>query len=95
MQRRKVLESFFASAVALKARPLPLSFLHSQPPNLSLVDAVGDHELNSLAVVADGEFFYRAAGAWAGDFIPYFRNGRFHLFYLYDWLCRSLRRSLA
>jgi len=31
------------------------------------------------------EFFYRPVGAHAGDFIPYYRDGRFHLFFLLDW----------
>jgi beta-fructofuranosidase len=31
------------------------------------------------------EFFYRPVGAWAADFIPFYRDGTFHLFYLLDW----------
>jgi beta-fructofuranosidase len=31
------------------------------------------------------DFFYRPEGAWAGDFIPFYKNGRFHLFYLLAW----------
>ncbi len=31
------------------------------------------------------EFFYRPLDAHAGDFIPYYKDGRFHLFYLLDW----------
>jgi beta-fructofuranosidase len=31
------------------------------------------------------EFFYRPQGAWAGDFIPFCKDGTFHLFYLHDW----------
>src|SRR5579862_515199 len=31
------------------------------------------------------EFFYRPENAWAGDFIPFYKNGRFHLFYLLTW----------
>ena len=31
------------------------------------------------------EFFYRPQGAWAGDFIPFYKDGTFHLFYLHDW----------
>ena len=30
-------------------------------------------------------FFYRPSGAWAADFIPFYKDGRFHLFYLQDW----------
>lgn len=29
--------------------------------------------------------FYKPSGAWAADFIPYWEDGRFHLFYLHDW----------
>ena len=31
------------------------------------------------------EFFYRPENAWAGDFIPYYEGGRFHLFHLQTW----------
>ncbi len=31
------------------------------------------------------EFFYRPACAWAADFIPFYKDGTFHLFYLLDW----------
>jgi beta-fructofuranosidase len=31
------------------------------------------------------EFFYRPRGAWAADFIPFCKDGTFHLFYLHDW----------
>lgn len=31
------------------------------------------------------EFFYRPAGAWAGDFIPLYAEGKFQLFFLLDW----------
>ncbi len=31
------------------------------------------------------EFFYKPRDAWAADFIPFAREGRFHLFYLQDW----------
>lgn len=30
-------------------------------------------------------FFYKPQDAWAADFIPFHRNGHFHLFYLLDW----------
>ncbi|MBZ5855544.1 family 43 glycosylhydrolase [Flavihumibacter profundi] len=37
--------------------------------------------------VEDGtrDFFYKPVGAWAADFIPFYDNGEFHLFYLLDW----------
>lgn len=31
------------------------------------------------------EFFYRPRNAWAADFIPFYANGEFQLFYLLDW----------
>ena len=30
-------------------------------------------------------FFYKPEGAWAADFVPFYKDGRFHLFYLHDW----------
>jgi beta-fructofuranosidase len=30
-------------------------------------------------------FFYKPMGAWAADFIPFYKDGRFRLFYLHDW----------
>ena len=35
------------------------------------------------------DFFYRPDKGWAGDFIPFYKNGRFHLFYLLDWRDRT------
>ncbi|HWD38376.1 MAG TPA: glycoside hydrolase family 32 protein [Fimbriimonas sp.] len=40
---------------------------------------------NSELVTASSDFFYRPEGAWAADFIPFFKDGVFHLFYLLDW----------
>jgi beta-fructofuranosidase len=31
------------------------------------------------------DFFYKPDSAWAADFIPFYTNGRFRLFYLLDW----------
>lgn len=30
-------------------------------------------------------FFYKHADGWSADFIPFYENGRYHLFYLLDW----------
>src|ERR1051326_4692312 len=30
-------------------------------------------------------FFYKPENAWAADFIPFYKDGRFRLFYLLDW----------
>ncbi len=35
------------------------------------------------------DFFYRPRGAWAADFIPFYEDGRFQLFYLLDWRNRA------
>jgi beta-fructofuranosidase len=32
-----------------------------------------------------GGIFYRPKDAWAADFIPFYKDGRYHLFYLHDW----------
>lgn len=34
---------------------------------------------------APRDFFYKPEGAWAGDFIPMYAEGKFQLFYLLDW----------
>jgi beta-fructofuranosidase len=31
------------------------------------------------------DFFYKPEGAWPGDFIPFYKNDTYHLFYLQDW----------
>ncbi|MBA7573404.1 hypothetical protein ES708_15200 [subsurface metagenome] len=32
-----------------------------------------------------GSIFYKPEEAWAGDFIPFYKAGKYHLFYLHDW----------
>ncbi len=34
---------------------------------------------------AQRDFFYKPAGAWAADFIPFYADGEFQLFFLLDW----------
>jgi beta-fructofuranosidase len=34
-------------------------------------------------------FFYKPDNAWSADFIPFYENGRYHLFYLLDWRDRA------
>lgn len=53
----------------------------------SLSAAAASTPLSNAA--GSGEFFYRPAGAWAADFIPFFHDGRFRLFYLLDWRDRE------
>lgn len=31
------------------------------------------------------KLFYKPQNAWAGDFIPFYKDGKFRLFYLHDW----------
>ena len=52
------------------------------PPRLSadgIDTATADTEDRSR------EFFYRPTCGWAGDFIPFYKDGTFHLFYLHAW----------
>ncbi len=37
------------------------------------------------APAAERPFFYKPENAWAADFIPFFAEGKFQLFYLLDW----------
>ena len=58
--------------------------------NAKLADAAGRPGLEASSATPCGqtrsrEFFYRPACAWAGDFIPFCKDGTFHLFYLLDW----------
>ena len=82
MQRRDFLQSLFASAVAAGAAP-DLSeaaiSVRAGRPAVPLSDSPSGSR----------DFFYRPADAWAADFIPYFENGVFHLFFLLDWRDRS------
>ena len=42
--------------------------------------------LSSQAICEDKNyFFYKPENAWPADFIPFFDNGKFRLFYLLDW----------
>ncbi len=36
-----------------------------------------------------GTLFYKPEDAWAADFIPFFKDERYHLFYLLDWRDRE------
>lgn len=84
MKRRTFLKSILASTAAAGARP-QFHDLHSQPLSLPFPLAPGNPRAPSAEGTDGREFFYRPAGAWAGDFIPYFHGGRFHLFFLLDW----------
>lgn len=73
MQRRK-----FIQATGLLPFLSSSVFAHKNAP----------FEKSSTPYPADNahhDFFYRPQGAWAADFIPFYDNGEYHLFYLLDW----------
>lgn len=76
MKRRQFIESIVASAFAIGSQP-PF------PSGFRLSNALLEQGPESKNVAR--EFFYRPADAWAADFIPYYKDGRFHLFFLLDW----------
>ncbi len=81
MERRKFVETFFGSALAIGAQRLVASPLAG-----SKADLISDGDFappKETEIVR--EFFYRPLSAHAGDFIPYYKDGRFHLFFLLDW----------
>jgi len=81
VRRRQFIESFLASACAIGAQPLLASSLAG-----GRVDLKGDANFPpAKEAELVREFFYRPLGAHAGDFIPYYKDGRFHLFFLLDW----------
>jgi len=41
--------------------------------------------LGASASDAGHEFFYKPYSAWPADFIPFYKDGKFHLFFLLDW----------
>lgn len=43
----------------------------------------------SLSASEKRDFFFRPSGAWAADFIPFYWNDKFYLFYLHDWRDRA------
>ena len=83
MKRRLFIESFVASALAVGAHPL-FSFTGPDGRLVSQEQMPKNDE-------ATREFFFRPLGAWAADFIPYYKDGRFHLFFLLDWRDRAGR----
>jgi beta-fructofuranosidase len=77
MKRRKFIESLGATTLLAGAAPAwgvnPWSGSSKEP------------DAQAPAIAHTSEFFYRPQGAWAADFIPFYEDGRFHLFYLHDW----------
>ena len=77
MKRRQFIESMVAS-----------TFATGTLPRTSVAKVLGT--LGSAAQITNAEnpvreFFYRPTDAWAADFIPFYDNGRYHLFFLLDW----------
>ncbi len=81
MRRREFLESFLASTVAAGTQPLLAAPLAGGKAGLTASSGFPPARESELV----REFFYRPLGAHAGDFIPYYKDGRFHLFFLLDW----------
>jgi beta-fructofuranosidase len=77
MRRRKFIESLGATTLLAGAVPVwgvkPWSGSSQSP------------EARVRGETRDREFFYRPEDAWAADFIPFYEDGKFHLFYLHDW----------
>jgi beta-fructofuranosidase len=84
IKRRQFVGSLMASVVS----GLSLSRLvasdsgeKASPPMARLAPPLGD-----LGAVDEArDFFYRPKDAWTGDFIPYYKDGVFHLFFLLNW----------
>lgn len=84
MKRRKFLESLATSTLAIGTPPLFESSLTSLRES-SLIQAPNRTVPSSGNGNGSPEFFYRPRGAWAADFIPFYKDGRYHLFFLLDW----------
>ncbi len=76
--RRRQFMGRLGTATLLTGGKLGLGATPGRPAHETLAEStdIGDRS---------GEFFYRPAGAWAADFIPFYKDGTFHLFYLLDW----------
>lgn len=88
MRRREFIESVLASAVAMGSKPL-LASAHDE-----LKTSANEVDLNPPGQSANADqtsrdFFFRPVGAWPGDFIPFYKDGQFHLFFLLDWRDRA------
>jgi len=64
---------------------LPLLAMSSKAEEASSSQLTSDVTTSPSAVDDQREFFYRPKDAWAGDFIPYYSDGQFHLYYLVNW----------
>lgn len=87
MKRRQFIESLVASGFALGSQPL-LSAAHLNQEALLLAGASNPAEQIDGQDLSN-EFFYRPQGAWSADYIPFYKNGEYYLFYLLDWRDRA------
>jgi beta-fructofuranosidase len=79
VKRRQFIGALAASTLTLKAYPVVAS------PGAEKHEAMLTLAASQDAETGEAEFFYRPRNAWVADFIPYYQNGRFHLFFLLDW----------
>lgn len=77
MRRRQFIESL--SATTLLTRIAPARGTNVKP------EASLEPTPQTAEIPQESGLFYKPQGAWAADFIPFYDNGRFHLFYLHDW----------
>ena len=77
MRRRHFMGCLGAAAVLAGARPHMGGVPDHQGGASTLQGAAAEDRSR--------EFFYRPECAWAADFIPFYKDGTFHLFYLLDW----------
>lgn len=76
MRRRNFLQTS-AAASLLAAAPVPLIEAESLYQQASTPPQTEQSNRK--------DFFYRPAGAWAADFVPFYAKGKYQLFYLHDW----------
>ena len=88
MERRRLLQSLGGSVFGLCApRALATASMGTTVSRVTQQDGGEGNRAGQASEVR--EFFYRPADAWAADFIPFYENGEFHLFFLLDWRDRA------
>jgi beta-fructofuranosidase len=78
MKRRQFLQSVPAASVFLAGKASALGDIAN---SLSTQDFEGHQSTESNR----RNFFYRPKGAWTGDLIPFYKNGKFRLFFEPAW----------
>lgn len=78
MRRRQFLQSVTAAAALSMGRT---------PTLPALADPLAMQSFNAGETIEGGgrDFFYRPKNAWAGDFMPFYKDGRFRLFFSPSW----------